>query len=73
MLFDPIVNFILMPLKIISCQKGSRRGKIFQACFKDYTPCQKRERTIHKVEEKLGKELEITHLLKKLRDIYGML
>ena len=42
-------------------------------CVCDYTPCQRRERSFGRVEEKLQEELEVVGLIKKIREMHGML
>ena len=61
-LFDPVINIILAPLD--TCLR--------RRCLKDYTPCQKRQRSYDKASEKLNDELEVSTILQKIRDIHGM-
>lgn len=84
LLIDPLINCLLSPctwlIKINKCRfqqdrqiRAHDRNFCQKFCLWDYTPCQRRERSYHRVADKLSDEMEIVSLLKKIREMHGML
>lgn len=59
---------------ILKKSDGDGDGKPDKTSFWfDYTTCQKRQRSYEKAQQKITDELEISNLLKKMRDLNGMI